>query len=50
MINARGISKIYGGAAALAGVDLTLARGRVLGLIGTNGSGRTTPSQSMCLL
>jgi ABC-2 type transport system ATP-binding protein len=42
MINARGISKLYGGVAALASVDLTLARGRVLGLVGTNGSGRTT--------
>jgi len=42
MINAWGLSKTYGEAAALANVDLSVPRGRVLGLVGTNGSGRTT--------
>lgn len=42
MINAQGLSKTYGETAALANVDLAVPRGRVLGLVGTNGSGRTT--------
>jgi ABC-type multidrug transport system ATPase subunit len=42
MIKVQGISKIYGGVSALADVDLTVAEGQVLGLVGTNGSGRTT--------
>ncbi len=42
MIKARGLTKIYSGAAALAEIDLNLARGQDLGLVGTNGSGRTT--------
>jgi ABC-2 type transport system ATP-binding protein len=42
MINARSLSKTYGNLAALTAVDLTLARGRCLGLVGTNGAGRST--------
>jgi len=42
MIKALGISKIYGDAAVVADINLTVERGRVLGLVGTNGSGRTT--------
>jgi|WetSurSiteA1Bulk_404760.scaffolds.fasta_scaffold04218_2 ABC-2 type transport system ATP-binding protein len=42
MIKARQISKIYGGTAALSDVDLTLEHGQILGIVGTNGSGRTT--------
>lgn len=42
MIKARGLTKIYNGTAALSEVDLDLSRGQVLGLVGTNGSGRST--------
>ena len=42
MIKARGISKYHGRVRALADVDVTLAAGRSLGLLGTNGAGRTT--------
>lgn len=42
MIKIRSLSKTYGRATALADVDLTVDCGKVLGLIGTNGSGRTT--------
>jgi ABC-2 type transport system ATP-binding protein len=42
MIKSQGISKIYNGVAAVDEVDLTLARGQILGLVGTNGSGRST--------
>ena len=42
MIKARGISKYHGRVQALSDVDVTLAAGRILGLVGTNGAGRTT--------
>ncbi len=38
----RGLEKAYGGVRALAGIDIDLARGEVLGVIGPNGSGKTT--------
>jgi len=41
-IEARGLSKIYGDTVALAGVDLTVQDGRILGLIGPNGAGKST--------
>ncbi len=37
-----GISKSYPGVRALAGVDLTVARGEVLALLGENGAGQST--------
>jgi ABC-2 type transport system ATP-binding protein len=42
VLTVRGAEKRYGGTRALAGVDLTLARGRWLGLLGPNGAGKTT--------
>jgi ABC-2 type transport system ATP-binding protein len=41
-IAARGVRKAYGGAQALAGVDLTVRRGELLALLGPNGAGKTT--------
>lgn len=38
----RGVHKRYGAVAALAGLDLTLAPGRLLALLGPNGAGKTT--------
>ncbi|HEX5145461.1 MAG TPA: sugar ABC transporter ATP-binding protein [Conexibacter sp.] len=38
----RGLSKAFGGARALDGVDLTIAQGEVHGLLGENGSGKST--------
>lgn len=38
----RGIDKSFPGVRALRGVDLTLARGRVLALVGENGAGKST--------
>jgi ABC-2 type transport system ATP-binding protein len=41
-ISARGVRKSYGSVQALAGVDLDVPRGTVLGLLGPNGAGKTT--------
>lgn len=41
-IEARGLRKAYGATVALAGVDLTVEPGRILGLIGPNGAGKST--------
>ena len=41
-LHAAGVSKRYGNATALAGVDLVVRRGTVVGLVGPNGSGKTT--------
>ncbi|MGA6994362.1 MAG: ABC transporter ATP-binding protein [Candidatus Deferrimicrobiaceae bacterium] len=38
----RGLTKHFGGIRAVDGVDLRLADGELVGLIGTNGSGKTT--------
>ncbi len=42
VIEAQGLEKSYGDVKALAGFDLNLPAGRILGLIGPNGSGKTT--------
>jgi ABC-2 type transport system ATP-binding protein len=41
-ITVRGLWKSYGSVQALAGVDLDVPRGTVLGLLGPNGAGKTT--------
>jgi ABC-2 type transport system ATP-binding protein len=47
VIEARGLAKNYGSTQALAGVDLNVQAGRVVGLIGPNGSGKTTAIKSI---
>jgi daunorubicin resistance ABC transporter ATP-binding subunit len=42
MIATEGLAKSYGSTVALAGVDITVAEGTVLGLLGRNGAGKTT--------
>jgi len=47
IITARGLSKRYGGIAAVDSVDLAVGPGSVLGLIGPNGAGKTTLLRSL---
>ena len=39
---ARNVQKRYGSAVAIAGIDLSIARGELFGLLGPNGAGKTT--------
>jgi ABC-2 type transport system ATP-binding protein len=42
VLTIRGVRKAYGSTVALAGVDLDVERGTILGLLGPNGAGKTT--------
>lgn len=47
MIELRGVAKAFGALRAVDGVDLTVHRGEVFGLIGRNGAGKSTLFQLM---
>jgi len=47
VIEARGLRKAYGKTLALDGVNLRVEEGRILGLIGANGAGKTTALNAM---
>jgi ABC-type sugar transport system ATPase subunit len=42
LVTLKGITKSFGAVQSLRGVDLTLAPGEVLGLVGDNGAGKST--------
>jgi ABC-type sugar transport system ATPase subunit len=42
ILEAKGITKHFGGVVALDGVQLQLKRGEILGLVGDNGAGKST--------
>ena len=48
VLECHGLSKRYGAKLALESVDLTLARGELVGLLGPNGAGKTTLMKSAC--
>ncbi len=48
MLDLQGVSKHFGGVRAVDGLDLTVARGEILGLIGPNGSGKSTIVNLIC--
>jgi oleandomycin transport system ATP-binding protein len=49
-IEATGLTKRFGATQALAGVDLAVPRGRILGVLGPNGAGKTTAVRIMATL
>ena len=46
MLTMRGIYKSFGDLSVLNGIDLTLARGEVLAIIGSSGSGKSTQTRN----
>jgi ABC-type cobalamin/Fe3+-siderophores transport system ATPase subunit len=42
VVEVRGLTKRYGGRAVVDGVDLEVAEGEIVGLLGANGAGKTT--------
>lgn len=42
VLETRSLVKDYGGKIALSGIDLALPAGKIIGLLGSNGSGKTT--------
>lgn len=48
LITARGLTKLYGTKPALDHIDLAVGRGRIIGLLGPNGSGKTTFIKLLC--
>ena len=49
-IEAEGLTKRFGATQALAGVDLSVPAGSILGLLGPNGAGKTTAVRVLATL
>jgi ABC-2 type transport system ATP-binding protein len=47
-VRARKLRKVFGNVVAVEGLDLDVPRGHVLGLLGANGSGKTTTIRMLC--
>lgn len=47
-VRTRALRKVYGDLVAVDGLDLEIARGEVFGLLGLNGSGKTTTIRMLC--
>ncbi len=50
LIQIRGLRKTYGGAVAVANLDLDVHRGEIVGLLGPNGAGKSTTLETVCTL
>ncbi|WP_298192474.1 ABC transporter ATP-binding protein [Novosphingobium sp.] len=48
VIDVRGLTKRFGGRTVVDAVDLSVARGRICGFLGPNGSGKTTTLRMIC--
>lgn len=46
-VSVRGLTKAYHGRTVLNGLDLTVPRGTVFGLLGANGAGKSTAIECM---
>ena len=47
-VQARKLRKVFGHLVAVEGLDLDIPRGQILGLLGANGSGKTTTIRMLC--
>jgi len=47
-VRTRGLRKVFGSLVALESLDLVIGRGEVFGLLGPNGSGKTTTIRMLC--
>jgi len=47
-VRAEGLRKVFGSLVAVDGLDLTIERGEVFGMLGPNGSGKTTTIRMLC--
>ena len=47
-VQVRGLRKVFGALVAVEGLDLEIHRGEVFGLLGPNGSGKTTTIRMLC--
>ncbi len=48
LLEARDLSKSYGGRPAVAGISMEIAPGEIFGLLGPNGAGKTTTVSMLC--
>ncbi len=48
VVRTQGLRKVYGSLVAVHGLDLEIHRGEVFGLLGPNGSGKTTTIRMLC--
>ena len=48
MLEARALAKHYGRAVAVDGIDLHVAAGTIVGVVGNNGAGKTTTIKMVC--
>ncbi len=48
LVAIKNLRKNYNGKTALAGINLTIARGKITGLLGPNGSGKSTLLKTIC--